>query len=451
MSGDAFDRLEVQLRGAVVAHATAPVRPRSRPWRHVPRRGGLLAAAAALLVAGGGAVAATHVWKVGPPADDTKYLPKPSPDAGAGVAQGQARILALRVPDPLGGPPWALRIFGSTRGGSCVQVGQVVRGRFGRMQGEVLRPIAAVPGQNSLCGFVARNGYPVLRGLRTVQVTGGMGDPHQCGASACPVTAVRTIRYGLLGPSARSATYVDADGRRGPTTAIDGAGGGAYLFVLRSDPAPYEARDRRERGNQARMAAELRRLHKAGVTGPTALRRAMRDVLATGPRPAMTIGVPRIRDGVDATFAGGTTLRVAGHGRTGGPLPGVTRPSTTTTNKADVRAPLTVTRRGTVASARFTVRFRAPVAIMRADHHYTLTLTGLAGSRCDRPSPAGGQATTRNVARGEAVTFTVRRGLGSRDGETYCPGAHTLRVGYSSGSGPFAGRLVGSYAFTVPG
>jgi hypothetical protein len=129
----------------------------------------------------------------------------------------------------------------------------------------------------------------------------------------------------------------------------------------------------------------------------------------------------------------------------------VTRPSTKATNEVDVRTRLSVTRRGAGAAARYTVRFRAPVAITRADHHYTLTLTGHAGSRCDRPSPTGGQATTHDIARGEEVTLIVRRGLGGRDGRTYCPGVHTLRVGYSTGSGPFAGRLVGSYRFTVAG
>jgi hypothetical protein len=429
MSADAFDRLEDALRDAVraQAHAAAPGPGPAR--RFVPRRrwrGGLLAAAAALVVAGGGAVAATQVWRVGAPDDQGLDFPAPRPNAGAGVAAGATRILPLRVADPGSGPPWALRVFGSTRGGSCVQVGQVVDGRFGRMEGTTLRPVPAVPGQNSLCGFVARDGYPVLRGLRRVDVTGGSGRG--------PVTAVRTIRYGLLGPAARVAVWRDGSGRRLARMRVD-PHGGAYLFVREDDPAPYAAVERRRQKVEDRMRALLRR----GVNPRVALRRATAGLAARALMPAQ-----RVTDGIDATFAGGTTLRVAGHGRTRAALPGVARSKTT--NKADVRAPIHVTRS---ASGRFTVRFRAPVAIDRADHHYTLTLTGPAGPRCDRPSPAGGQASTHDVARGQEVTFVANRGLGSRDGHRFCAGRHTIRVGYSTGSGPFAGRLVGSWSFTV--
>jgi hypothetical protein len=426
MSADAFDRLEAELRGAVRAAVAAEP-------RRVPRwRPGLLAAAAALVVAGGGAVAATQVWRVGAPDDTPLGFPAPRPDAGAGVASGAPRILPLRVADPRGGPPWALRVFGSSRGGSCVQVGQVVDGRFGRMDGTTLRPVAAIPGQTSLCGFVARDGYPVLRGLRRQDVTGGSGRG--------PVTAVTTIRYGLLGPAARSVTWRDASGRRLMRMRVD-PHGGAYLLVRVEDPAPFEAVDARRRAVERRMKALLGR----GVSPRVAMRRAAKEA-----GPARVMRPWRVTDGVDATFAGGTTLRVAGHGRTRAALPGVARPNTTN-NRLDVRAPIRVTRSGPIASATFTVRFRAPVAIDRADHHYTLTVSGPASPRCDRGAPKGGQSTTNDIARGEVVTFAVRNGLGRRDGVSFCPGRHTLRVGYSAGSGPFAGRLVGAWSFTVPG
>ena len=261
MSADAFDRLEDALRGAVRAQAARRAAPRGAAMARACRgRGGLLAAAAALVVAGGGAVAATQVWKVGAPDDSgLDYCPAPRPDAGAGVAAGAARILPLRVADPGGGPPWALRVFGSTRGGSCVQVGQVVDGRFGRMEGTTLRPVPAVPGQNSLCGYVARDGYPVLRGLRRLDVTGGSGRG--------PVTAVRTIRYGLLGPAARVAVWRDGSGRRLARMRVD-PHGGAYLFVRASDPAPYAAIERRRATIEARMKALIRR----GVSPRVAVR-----------------------------------------------------------------------------------------------------------------------------------------------------------------------------------
>jgi hypothetical protein len=449
MSGDAFDRLERELRGAVRAGgapATASARPPCWRW---PRRGGLLAAVAALAI-GGGALAATHVLEVGAPVPDEPAL-RATPHAGAGVARGDARILPLRVADTSGGPPWALRIFTSTRGGSCVQVGQVLDGRFGRVLpgagGRLqLRPISASPGQNSLCGFVARNGYPVLRGLRTVQITGGHGDPRRCGGAACPITAVRTIRYGLLGPAARSATYADGTGRRGPAMRVDGSYGGAYLFVVQTDPAPYVAAERWPEERRQAIEAEQRRLKAAGLTPAEALRGALAHVIRRPP-PAAARASSQIRDGVDATFADGATLRVAGHGRTSGPLPGVARAAPAPA--PSVRAPLRVTRHGAGAAARFTVRFRAPVAIARADHGYNLTMSGRAGPHCDRQTPDGGPATTRDLGRGAPVAFTVDPTLPGWTRTTWCPGRHVLRVGYRSGSGPFRGRLVGSYAFTV--
>jgi hypothetical protein len=461
MSGDAFDRLERELReamraGTATASAVTPASAmdtgRRRSGRRRSRRGGLLAIGAALVL-GGGALAATQVLEVGAPAPD-QPLPEPRPTVGAGVATGTPRILGLRVSDPYGGPPWALRTFTSSRGGSCVQVGQVLDGRFGRvLPGDgggplQLRPISATPGMNSLCGFVARNGYPVLRGLRTVEVTGGIGDPRRCGSNPCPITAVRTIRYGLLGPAARSATYVDGAGHGRPTMRVDGAHGGAYLFVVRTDPAPYVEEDRKQRTSSEALRRELTRLRAAGLSQREAMTKAMANVRSRARRmPRTGLPVPT-RDGVRATFADGTVLRVAGPGRWSGALPGVARPPATA--KPDVRAPLRVTRRGTEDRARYVVRIRAPMAITRADRHYTLTMTGPAGPHCDRPTPGGGKATTHDLRRGALVSFTITPKFTGWNRTTWCPGRHVLRVGYASGSGPFRGRLVGTSAFTVP-
>jgi hypothetical protein len=458
MSGDAFDRLERELRGVLRAEAAVAVRGGRQPrWggRRWSRRGGLLAVGAALVL-GGGALAATQVLEVGAPLPDPS-LPKPAPTVGAGVATGQPRILPLRVADPLGGPSWALRTFSSSRGGSCVQVGQVLDGRFGRVLpgagGRLqLRPISATPGANSLCGFVARNGYPVLRGLRTVEVTGGVSDPRRCGGVACPITAVRTIRYGLLGPAARNATYVDGAGHDRATMRVDGAHGGAYLFVVRTDPAPYVEGERAQRATSEALRREVVRLRATGLSEDQALTKAMANVGRRTRHVTRGRGTAQTRDGVRATFAGGAVLRVAGSGRWSGALPGVARPAASSAKpKPDVRAPLHVTRRGTGARASYVVRLRAPLAITRADQHYTLTMTGRAGPHCDRPTPGGGKATTSDLRRSAPVGFTITPKFSGWNRTTWCPGRHALRVGYASGSGPFRGRLVGSYAFTVPG
>jgi hypothetical protein len=462
MSSDAFDELERGLRTAVrrqagleeaVAAAAAPVIPLApRRRRRFSGRGGALALVAALVV-GGGAFAATRALDVGAPLPDELGGPA-KPHVGAGVARGDQRILRLRVADPYGGPPWALRTFASSRGGSCVQVGQMLDGRFGRVRpgagGRLqLRPISATPGQNSLCSYVSRNGYPVVRGLRAVEITGGSSDPRRCGGTSCPISAVRTIRYGLLGPAARSATYVDADGRDGASMAVDGAHGGAYLFVVRTDPAPYVRAEQWQRQLRERLRAEQRRLRREGLSRDEAFRRA--GPLVFKLRPPGAGMSSRIRDGVRARFAGGTELRVAGRGRTGAALPGVTRRAAAApATREALHVPLRVTRRGRGDRATYVVRFRAPLAIMRADHHYTLTASGRDGPSCRRRMPGGGFATTRDLARGAVVTFTVKPGYGGYGRRTWCAGRIRLRVGYSSGSGPFAGSYVGAYAFTVP-
>jgi hypothetical protein len=72
------------------------------------------------------------------------------------------------------------------------------------------------------------------------------------------------------------------------------------------------------------------------------------------------------------------------------------------------------------------VRFRAPVAITRADRHYTLTMEGPAAASCRRRIPGGGDATTRDIAKGELVTFH-----------------------YQTPTTRFRGHVLGTYRFTI--
>ena len=44
-----------------------------------------------------------------------------------------SRLLALRVPDPAGGPPWGMRLVHTTAGVVCVQLGHVEGGRLGQL------------------------------------------------------------------------------------------------------------------------------------------------------------------------------------------------------------------------------------------------------------------------------------------------------------------------------
>jgi hypothetical protein len=246
------------------------------------------------------------------------------------------------------------------------------------------------------------------------------------------------VFYGLLGPAARRATFVDARGTRRASTPIRPGSGGAYLFVVTADTRPYERRDAAQRA----LNDAFKRATRAGLSAPEAMRRAQRAVGRRG------LGAtPTAPDGVLARFANGATLRVAGPGRTSAPLPGVERRTGATPRTVD--AALDVRRRGSGATATFTVRFRAPVAITRADRHYTLTMDGPAAPSCRRRIPGGFDATTHDIARGETVTFTVTPKFAGWNRRTWCPGAFTIYVGYQTPGTRSRGRLVGRYDFTV--
>jgi hypothetical protein len=446
---DVFDELERQLRRAV--RVPDNVRPLRRGWGW--RRTSAFALAAALVVSGA-AIAATQLLRIGKPIEELG-APKPDPHVGAGVVQGGVRLLPVRAADPAGGPPWALRVFDSSRGGSCVQLGRVYRGRFGLVSAAsagstqvAFRELRAVPGINSLCGGVERDGFPVLRGLRRVEVEGGASDPRRCRSASgkldqCPITAVRIIRYGLLGPAAKEAIFVDAGGAQRASMPIRPGTGGAYLFVVATDPRPYQRRDDAQREWQRDYRQALQRAQRSGLSQTAAMQRAMRTVR----RRSAGVAPPRTSDAVMARFANGHTLRVAGPGRTSAQLPGVER--RTGSAPHSLRTALDVRRHGSGPTTSFTVRFRAPVAIARADRHYTLTIDGRAAGSCTRRIPHGGYATTHDIARGEPVSFTVAAKFAGWNRRTWCPGRFTIRVGYETPGTGFRGRLVGTYEFTV--
>lgn len=448
-----FEQLEGRLAASVRAgaidpeHQPAQTTPRRRRWRRAP----VIACIAGLAVAGG-ALAGTGVLPIGSPLDEPPppVLPGDSPV----LVEGQTRVLALRVPDPAGGPPWALRVFRTDRGASCLQVGQVYRGRFGTVTADAagvqtFRPLKALPGSNSLCGGVERDGIPVLRGLRKVVSVGGSADTRRCGGRPCPITDVRVLRYGTLGPQARSATFIDAAGRRATSMRVTPKTGGAYLFVVPVPAAPYQRADQQQQQFTAAFERALRDARAQGLGERAAYAEASRQVAgvirAMRRQPTARVDL-RPRDGVDAVFADGTRLRVAGRGRTAGPLPGVA-PRVRTLPA--VAAPLRVTTFGTGARRRFVVAFLAPVAIRRFDRHYALAVQGPTGSACTRRSQGAYDFTTRRIDRGDPVRFRVTpRSAGYRR-TTWCPGAFAIRVTYRTPGAPAGGLEVGTHRFLV--
>jgi hypothetical protein len=95
-----------------------------------------------------------------------------------------------------------------------------------------------------------------------------------------------------------------------------------------------------------------------------------------------------------------------------------------------------------------TVSFVAPVAIQRFDVHYTQTLRGPIGQSCTRGGK-GYNATTRDIAKGETVRFTIRRPRGLRENgrEGSCRGRFTGSIRYSP---PGRDITIGRFAFRIP-
>jgi hypothetical protein len=237
---DYFDRVEQGLREAVRDRAHVPwyMRPRLRPSRPA-------IVAVASLLAAGSALAATGVFRTGAPVG-AEVPPLANADNGIAIP-GSVHLLALRVADPEGGPPWGLRVVKTTRGLMCVQVGRVVDGRLGVIGEDgafaddgLFHPLSADFLNEGGCGtedadgdaFVNEqiNGFPAsaLAGGERYGSGGCYG--QQTVPNSCPPSALRDVYYGLLGPDAVSVTHETASGGRA-TTATTGSDG-AYLVVL---------------------------------------------------------------------------------------------------------------------------------------------------------------------------------------------------------------------------
>jgi hypothetical protein len=176
----------------------------------------------------------------------------PSPTANEGVAiPGTVRLLALRAADPAGGPPWGLRVLRTTRGLTCVQVGRVdfgtvgVLGKDGSFANDGRFHPFSVNYFNMpfSCAPTDARGHGFLNVfLQDWPASGGIGG-RDCGAEAdrtsrharqgrrsCPLSDLRDISFGLLGPDAVSVTHLTPSGALAsvPTTRTEGA----YLVVL---------------------------------------------------------------------------------------------------------------------------------------------------------------------------------------------------------------------------
>jgi hypothetical protein len=316
---DPFDELERELRaGLRRVHGAA--RSARRQWR-AP----LLGVLAALLVTGG-ALAATGTIRTGPILDsDHGEIPKHGPHFTSSL-----KPLALRVADPAGGPPWTLRVFAVPRGTACVQVGQFVLGQFGVFgpPGTFETPHASPGPGPSICSRQVLNHFPVVRGLQRLRAIGGPGTEHRCPGrpdGECPLTSVKLLSYGLLGPGARRVQLVDAGGRTLASMRTSARIGGAYLFAVALPTAAYLAALPAEIAAEDRYIRQVAAARASGRTQAQAIQEATRASEGLGGGATSTRSPDDV--GVLATFANGRTLRVAGRRRSHAALPGVGRAS----------------------------------------------------------------------------------------------------------------------------
>jgi hypothetical protein len=157
-----------------------------------------------------------------------------------GLVATSVRLLALRVPDPRGGPPWGMRLVTTTHGLLCAQVGRVMHGELGQLgldgafhndgRFHVLAPddLPEVRAQGSAgdadCVATKETFAGEIDGLDRNAVENPQGN-------TIALSGRREISYGLLGAHALAVTY-----RSGTKTLTRPVlrGLGAYLVVLQA-------------------------------------------------------------------------------------------------------------------------------------------------------------------------------------------------------------------------
>ena len=220
--------------------------PSPRVWRRSP----LLAAALVIVASGAVALAAQGLFLSGAPVSVPAGVPL-QPRSGLGVPlPGSSPAIALQVSDPAGGPSWGARFIATTRGYGCLQFGRVVRGQLGvigkdgtfgddgrfhalpldYLQGPF--PCAPLDAREHAFAGVFMDGTPASGQVVEESCTARGGLTHSQRLPVCPMADERLVMVGMAGPSARSITYAEPDGRLHTIAAARPQG--AYLIVERA-------------------------------------------------------------------------------------------------------------------------------------------------------------------------------------------------------------------------
>jgi len=204
-----------------------------------------------------GAAFASGVIQFRSPAPVSRVQLFTAPTTGEGaLTPGTVRMLAVSTPDPAGGAPWGMREFTTSRGLGCVEVARVVDGKLvavgqddafgndGRYH--ELSVASGGAGFGDWCSALDRYHRLYINDMWGEQPASAWqsrcyapGSPagghtwseldgHVRREPECPLKDERNLYFGLLGPDAKSVTYV-LDGQH-HTLATSGPEG-AYLIV----------------------------------------------------------------------------------------------------------------------------------------------------------------------------------------------------------------------------
>lgn len=243
-----------------MAESAAPAR--ARLGRVRGRRALVMAVAAGLLVVG--VAFGQGLISVGSPVEAVSEFEMPGSSVGA-VDPGSVRVLPVSAADPDGGAPWGMRVFTTTLGAGCLQVGRLVDGKIGVLGQDGafgndgrLHPLPEGRASSMTCSALDAGGHIIYSVSKSDQLANGLLGPEQVPTSErrtvyevcapaiataseksgadgriCPQADERDLYYGLLGPDAESITYTD-EGKNVvvPTTGSEGA----YLLVTHAAP-----------------------------------------------------------------------------------------------------------------------------------------------------------------------------------------------------------------------
>lgn len=364
-----------------------------RPGGPVPRLRVLLIVLVLMLVFAAIGLAASGVILTGTPVQPVIH---PQASAGEGLpVEGGSRLLALRVADPAGGPPWGMRIVHTTRGLVCVQIGRVYHGRLGDLgidgafgdDGRFHALTAdAMPDllggfQGLMSGQCAAPGATDSSQIVGLEASAAGNPPAGKGVAA----GRREISFGLLGSHARSITY-----RSGSTlhTSKVLPGLGAYMIVQRySSGRPL-----------ASFSESLGRDEPGNYSSPASPDGALTSITYS------YAGKRCVDDG---------RLRAASCGLSEVPAPS---PAKLPVVHEPVRVRLLLHRRLITGA---NISFHAPYPVTSALQNYTTIAHG-----CEWFSASGPNA---DVARGATVTIAIGPRLAPSKA---CPRAFTITVYY---------------------